>query len=335
MIYGQLHKFDDQTTATAYKKLITKMVRLIIFFLSVVLSSAAQSNGPINSGEGVLIGGIRQWITLKGTNKTHPVLLFLHGGPGNSAMSYAGTFSNELQKSFVVVQWDQRESGKTAELNSSSKTLSVELIEKDALELISYLRTRFSQEKIYLMGHSWGGFLGLMVAANHPELLKGYFAISPMIHQTESERLSLQWMTTKANESKNQPALKELALVNIPFQNSDQLYFHRSWLAKFTGTKPPLKAFVESWSKKWLALFNEASKINFFSFAPEIRCPIYFFIGKKDYQTHFKLAEDYYKMVKADKKQLFWFEDSGHNLNLTEPKKLQAIIIEILTKSNN
>ena len=311
------------------------MIRLVIFFLSLVLSSAAQSNGPINSSEAVPIGGIQQWITIRGTNKGHPVLLFLHGGPGNSAMSYADTFTKELQKSFVVVQWDQRESGKTAKLNSSSKPLSVELMEKDALELISYLRARFSQEKIYLMGHSWGGFLGLMVAANNPELLKGYFAISPMIHQTESELLSLQWMKNMALAKKNEQALKELALVNVPFQNSDQLYFHRSWLAKFTGTKPPLMPFVESWSKKWLALFNEASKVNFFTFAPEIRCPIYFFIGKKDYQTHFKLAEDYYKMVKADKKQLFWFEDSGHNLNLTEPKKLQAIIIEILTKSNN
>jgi pimeloyl-ACP methyl ester carboxylesterase len=311
------------------------MVRLIIFFFSVVVTSAAHSKGPINSSEAVQIGGIQQWISVKGTNISHPVLLFLHGGPGNSAMSYADKFTSELQKSFVVVQWDQRESGKTAELNSSSMNMSVGLMEKDAIEMISYLKARFSQEKIYLMGHSWGGFLGLSIAANQPELLKGYFAISPMIHQTESERLSLQWMKNMALAKNNEQALKELALVNIPFQNSDQLYYHRSWLAKFMGTKPPLKRFVESWSTKWLALFNEASRVNFFTLAPEISCPIYFFIGKKDYQTHFKVAEDYYKMVKADKKQLFWFEDSGHNLHVTEPKKLQDLIIEILAKSNN
>jgi pimeloyl-ACP methyl ester carboxylesterase len=311
------------------------MVRLIIFFLSVVVTSAAHSKGPINSSEAVQIGGIQQWISVKGTNISHPVLLFLHGGPGNSAMSYADKFTSELQKSFVVVQWDQRESGKTAELNSSSMNMSVGLMEKDAIEMISYLKARFSQEKIYLMGHSWGGFLGLSIAANQPELLKGYFAISPMIHQTESERLSLQWMKNMALAKNNEQALKELALVNIPFQNSDQLYYHRSWLAKFMGMKPPLKPFVESWSTKWLALFNAASGVNFFTLAPEISCPVYFFIGKKDYQTHFKVAEDYYKMVKADKKQLFWFEDSGHNLHVTEPKKLQDLIIEILAKSNN
>ena len=312
------------------------MARLIIFLLSTVLSSAAQSNHPINSSEAIPIGGIRQWISIKGTNSSHPVLLFLHGGPGNSAMGYAEKFTNELQKSFVVVQWDQRESGKTAELNSSNKLLSVSLMEEDALEMINYLRTRFSQDKIYLMGHSWGGFLGLTIAANHPELLLAYLAISPMVHQVESERLSLEWMIGKAKEDNNLPALKELAMVNIPFQNADQLYYHRSWLARFMETKPPSKAFVTTWGKKWLSLFNEASQVNFFTFAPEIRCPVYFFVGRKDNQTHFKLTEDYYKMVKADKKQLFWFTDSGHNLNLTEPKKLQGIISnEILTKSNN
>ena len=312
------------------------MLRLIAFFMCIALSSAAQSNHSINSGEAVAIGGIQQWITIKGTNSNHPVLLFLHGGPGNSAMSYAEKFTNELQKSFVVVQWDQRESGKTAELNTSNKPLSVSLMEEDAVEMITYLRTRFSQDKIYLMGHSWGGFLGLTIAANHPELLKAYLAISPMVHQVESEGLSLEWMITKAKEDNNLPALKELAMINIPFQNADQLYYHRSWLAKFMKTKPPSKTFVESWSKKWLTLFNEASQVNFFTFVPEIRCPVYFFVGKKDYQTHFKLAEDYYKMLKADKKQLFWFTNSGHNLNLTEPKKLQEIIInEILSKSIN
>jgi pimeloyl-ACP methyl ester carboxylesterase len=166
--------------------------------------------------------------------------------------------------------------------------------------------------------------------------LKAYLAISPMVHQVESERLSLEWMITKAKEDNNLQALKELTMINIPFQNADQLYYHRRWLATFMKTNPPSKTFVASWGKKWLSVFNEASRVNFFTFAPEIRCPIYFFVGKKDYQTHFKLTEDYYKMLKADKKQLFWFTDSGHNLNLTEPKKLQEIIInEILSKSIN
>ena len=83
----------------------------------------------------------------KGTNDSSPVLLFLHGGPGNSAMSYAFKFSGELQKHFVVAHRDQRESGKTAELNAYDKLLSVALTESDAIEVINYLRRAFHKTR--------------------------------------------------------------------------------------------------------------------------------------------------------------------------------------------
>ena len=306
------------------------MIRFIWLLVFAVQLCAANGYSQINSAQAIKIGGIQQWISIKGTDSSNPVLLFLHGGPGNSAMSYADRFTNQLQSHFVVVQWDQRESGKTAKLNKSDKPLSVSIMEDDAVEIINYLRSRFLKDKIYLMGHSWGGFLGLTVAANHPELLEAYFAISPMVHQMESERLSLEWLKNKAKGDHNQKAWEELALVSIPFQNADQLYYHRSWLARAMGTKLPSKSYVEAWGKIWLTLYNEASQVSFFEIAPEIECPIYFFVGSKDYTTHFKVTEDYYKIVKADKKRLFWFTDSGHNLNLTEPKRLQEIIIKEL-----
>jgi len=311
-------------------------IKRFVCFLFLIFPLFALQGSSINISEAVNIGGIKQWINIKGTNNSNPVLLFLHGGPGNSAMSYADKFTSELQKHFVVVQWDQRESGQTAKLNVSDKPLSVAQMEEDAIEMINYLRARFSQDKIYLVGHSWGGFLGLTVAANHPELLKAYVAVSPMVYQLESERLSLQWMINKAKESDNQQALAELAKVSIPFKRGDQLYYHRSWLYKLMGNKFPSKDFVEKWAQKWLPLFNEASAVNFFVMAPEIKCPIYFFVGRMDYQTHHKLTEDYYNALTADKKQLFWFEHSGHNLNTKEPTKFQEIIIkEILLNSDN
>ena len=311
-------------------------MRFIIILLLTTPLLSSQNPSAIKISQAVEIGGIQQWISIKGTNRSNPVLLFLHGGPGNSAMGYADSFTNELQEHFVVVQWDQRESGTTEKLNVSDEPLSVALMEDDAIEMISYLRSRFSQDKIFLMGHSWGGFLGLRVAARHPELLKAYLAISPMVNQLESERLSLAWMIDKAKNQSNEQALMELALVNIPFQNGDQLYYHRSWLAKLMGNKFPSQDFVETWAKKWLPLFNEASAVNFFEFAPVIKCPIYFFVGKLDYQTHFKLTEAYYTALEAKEKRLFLFENTGHNLTAKEPEKLQQIIVsEILTKSNN
>ena len=305
------------------------VVRSIVIFFALFSPSELSGATPIHSSEAVNIGGIQQWISLNGMDDHHPVLLFLHGGPGNSAMGYADKFTSELQKHFVVVFWDQRESGKTAKLNASPEPVSLSLMEKDALDMIQYLRSRFSQKKIFLMGHSWGGFLGLRMAASHPQLLNACFAVSPMIHQVESERLALEWMRKSALEQKDQAALNELDLIRIPFENGEQLYYDRKWLAFGMGTKAPNKAFVEAWAVKWLALFNEASHIDLFQDAPEIKCPVYFLIGSHDHQTYAKLTEQYFKMVKAEKKELFWFTNSSHNLNLTEPGRLQDVVISL------
>ena len=311
-----------------------KLFLFFSFLLIVAFPDTSCAFSAINKQEPVEIGGIKQWIGIKGINDHNPVLLFLHGGPGNSSMRYGDRFTSELQKHFVVVQWDQRGSGKTAKLNSSSQPITVALMVSDAIAMINYLRARFSKEKIYLMGHSWGGFLGLMVATNHPDLLEAYFAVSPMVHQVESERFSLELMKNKATKVNNQKALNELAGISVPFQNGEQLYYHRKWLAKEMLTSAPLKPFVETWALKWLVLYNEASKMNFFVDAPEIKCPVYFLIGTRDYQTYFKLTEEYYKMIKAEKKDLFWFSNSAHNLNLTEPIKLQEIAIAVLRSKN-
>jgi pimeloyl-ACP methyl ester carboxylesterase len=121
-----------------------------VSFLFLVCSLAPAQSSPIDTAAAVDIGGIKQWITIKGTKNNNPVLLFLHGGPGNSAMGYADKFTGELQKHFVVVLWDQRESGKTAELNTSEKNLSVALMEDDAIQVVNYLRERFSITRSFL-----------------------------------------------------------------------------------------------------------------------------------------------------------------------------------------
>lgn len=132
------------------------MLSRFVFFLVSAFPLVALGTG-INRSEAVEIGGIRQWVKFQGEDDQAPVLLFLHGGPGNSVISYADRFTTELQKQFVVVHWDQRESGQTVVLNKSPQPLSVSLLINDAIELIDFLRGRFAQDKIYLLGHSWGG----------------------------------------------------------------------------------------------------------------------------------------------------------------------------------
>lgn len=302
---------------------------VLVLFLTWASGFAA-----VDISEAIEIGGIKQWIQIKGWNDRAPVLLFLHGGPGNSSMAYGGKFTEDLQKYFLVAQWDQRESGKTALLNPSDRPLTVDLFVDDAVEVIRYLANRYSLKKIYLVGHSWGSFLGLNVAARHPELLEAYFAMGAMINQEESERRSLQIMKAKAKEENNTEELSELAQVQIPFGDGRQLYYHRKWLNVLMGSKPPQKEYVEQWATKWLALFREASAMNMEEIAPMLNCPVYFLMGRRDYQTSFALAEAYFQHVKAPQKELIWFEHSAHSPNMTESEKFQETIIKVLRNPN-
>jgi len=303
---------------------------MIVRWLMLIISLPQMAFGAgVLGSEAVEIGGIKQWITFQGENDQAPVLLFLHGGPGNSVMDYADRFTAELQKHFIVVHWDQRESGQTAILNKSKDPLTVSLFISDAIELIQVLSSKFKQKKIYLLGHSWGGYLGLRVAAERPDLLHGYFAMSPMINQLESERLSLKVMEDKAIKENNKEAKAELSLVEVPFKNGEQLFYQRKWLSKLMGSTTPVRTKVDAWAVTWLPLFNEGSKTNFNEFAPQINCSVYFLIGSNDYQTHFSLAESYYQKVVCKEKKLYWFTDSAHNPHLTESVRFQNIIIDI------
>ncbi|HEV8514804.1 MAG TPA: alpha/beta hydrolase [Cyclobacteriaceae bacterium] len=312
-------------------------IRFIKFFFICILFSSEVFGKPIHESLTIKAGNILQWIKIDGDNDQHPVLLFLHGGPGGSVMGYANKFTSDLQKHFIVVQWDQRETGKTKSLNSSPEPLTISLIEQDAVDVINYLKNKFHQDKIYLVGHSWGGFLALEVASHHPELLAACFSASPMIHQIESEKIALDKMKELAQKESNKNALQELELIRIPFENGTQLFYQRKWIYQLINKQKEsfTKSYVENWAIVWLSLYNEACAINFFEAAPEIKCPVYFLVGRKDFQTNFKLTESYFEKLKAEKKELFWFNDSAHGLNLTESQKFQQVIISTVGQLKN
>ena len=302
--------------------------------LSAILLVGPQMMGQvsIDSTKVFLIGGIKQVVKLQGRDISKPLLLFLHGGPGNSVMHYAHKFTNRLQEHFVVVQWDQREVGKTLALNKSPDPLSVAQFEADTHALIDTLLNLFDRPKLYLAGHSWGTHLGFYIAINYPELLNAYIAICPMVNQLESERIILSLMKEKAERNGNKAAARELAVVKVPFENGQQLYVHRKWLLEYMGSKGRItNSMVNEWSSTWLQVFNEASQQNLPSSVPRIDCPIYFFVGRSDFQTNSTVTKKYYEILTAPKKKLFWFDRSAHSLPTSEPEKLQEIIIaEIL-----
>ncbi|MTI30857.1 alpha/beta hydrolase family protein [Xanthovirga aplysinae] len=296
------------------------------------LNDSAASIG-IDTTEIINIGGIKQFISIKSKDRTKPLLLYLHGGPGESVMNKAETFTSELQNYFVVIHWDQRETGKTKELNSSPTLITAELMQNDTEEIIEHLLKKFKRNKLFLVGHSWGTFLGFHIANQSPQLLHAYIAISPMVNPLESEKISLNMLKEHAKQTNNERAIKELSTVQIPFEKLDDILFSRKWLFSYIGQPVPdsvmtkVRQYLIPWESTWLSVFNEAGKQNLLKTMPSIECPVYFFAGRKDYQTNFKITEEYYNQLKAPKKNLFWFEKSAHGIPNTEPALMQEVII--------
>ncbi len=298
------------------------------FLLFLLISSQSFGQGSIEKNEVITIGGIKQYVRIKGKDMSKPILLFLHGGPGSSVMRQADHMTGKLQQQFVVVHWDQRETGETLRLNKSSQPLTLNLFYNDTHDLIDSLLKRFQRPKLYLAGYSWGSALGFHIADKYPGLLYAYIAISPVINQWESEKIALEMLKEKMNKK----AQKELAQVKIPFENMEQLYYHRKWLFNFDGKKFVAltlpKGFMQAWGATWFNVWKESCDKNLFESLPAIHCPVYFFAGEKDYQTNHTIARDYFDKLSAPKKDFFLFTEAGHGLPETDPGLFQDIIID-------
>ncbi|PIF46637.1 pimeloyl-ACP methyl ester carboxylesterase [Chryseobacterium sp. 52] len=308
---------------------------LMLFSLTAVVKSAVpcrQNPIKIDTTEVVKIGGIKQFIKLQGTDETKPLLLFLHGGPGTSLIPVADAFTNKLKEQFVVIQWDQREAGETLKLNHSPEELSLGLLQKDTDELIKYLLKKFNRKKLFLVSHSFGSMLGFNFADKHPELLYAFIPISAIVDQRTSEKLTMDMLNKWAKETNNETAVKELALVKIPFEKEDDLFYSQKWLFIHNGVdfakEDGFKAKYHEWLAVWFPMWKKSVTNNLFKTLPVLRCPVYFIEGNGDQQKSHYLVEDYYKFVKAPKKGMFWFEKSGHTVFNSEPDKLQQVIIE-------
>lgn len=280
------------------------------------------------------IGGIKQVVQIKTDDSNKPVLLFLSGGPGSSMMNTADNFTDILKSKFTIVQWEQRDAGKTLELNASPTQPSVEQMEKDTYEVINFLTKELNQEKIYLLGSSWGNVLGFYIVENHPELLHSYFAVNPVISQLASEKELLKIL--KVHFKENPTASKELADVNIPFKTDEDLFYLRKWLFYKDGkeyvTNDDFKNGFLKWSQTWSPVWNEVMDIDLPKTLKEVNCPIYFFVGKNDIQTSTEITREYFKELKAPQKDLFLFENSGHQIHHDKPEKFQNTIIKTLQK---
>ncbi len=285
------------------------------------------------------IGGIRQFVVIRGNDRQKPLLLYFTGGPGESSIGHSDVFTTELRQHFVLVEWDQRNCAKTMELNPSPKPVTLALCKQDARDLADTLLKRFHRQKLFVFGWSWGTVLGFDLAKHMPDKIYAYFAVSPVVNQVKSEELLLQEMKEKAKKDANTAAIVDLSKVKIPFENAEQLFLDRKWMfiliIGVARNEQELRNFFFDPKNQWIIpLSKESSRQNLIKELPAVNCPVYFFIGEQDKQVNHLIGEAYFKVLKAPKKEVFLFERSGHLIPFSEPDLLQRDMITAAAKSS-
>jgi pimeloyl-ACP methyl ester carboxylesterase len=294
---------------------------------------AISSPKGIDEAQFVTIGGIEQWITIRGWDRDNPVLLFLHGGPGDVTNPWTFALFAPWQKHFTVVQWDQRGAGRTLRKSGPAiaPTITVDRLAQDGIELTEYLRKHLGKAKIIIVGHSFGAILGLGMVRARPELFCAYVGTGQVADGTKNYFVAYDELLKKARAVGNQQAVEELSRAGPPPYPSGAGYgVQRKWANAFEGADQFLMGTIglalvapgnsvqdlndsadgQMLSGEQLVPQTESSGPK--ELGLEFSIPIFFIQGAEDFTTPTTLARNYLDSIKAPRKQFVTINEGGH-----------------------
>ncbi len=299
---------------------------------------AIQSANGIEESMFVKIGGIEQWITIRGQDRNNPVVLFLHGGPAEpSNLVYFAQFK-PWAKDFTVVQWDQRGAGKTFARSGDSigPTMTIDRMTDDGLELAEYLRTHLHKDKLILIGHSWGTVLGVRMAKARPDLFYAYVGAGQVVNFQRNEAAIYERVLDKAKAFGNQSAVKELESSGPPpYKSFAALYAQRKWATYYEGVDSFVAAgqiaarYAPGYSLQDLmqvlpsvrltksrllgdSLDGPFTTVDLESLGHDFALPMFVIAGPDDYFTSPELAKLYVDSLTAPRKEFVLLKAGGH-----------------------
>lgn len=309
----------------------------------------SHSGRSIASLEKVKLGGVDQYILIRGENISSPIILFLHGGPGMPTMYLTHVFQRPLEKSFVVVQWDRRGAGKSYNERTPVATMSVEQEIADTRQLVQLLQQRFHKDKIYLVGFSYGSYLGMLVAQRYPELFHAYIGIGQEgCSPAEERKIQDGWIRREALQANNAEAVRQvegkeaLDREKWLFQFGGELHARRSWwVFLWDGVTAPeytlrdvfkVKAGVSFTSRN---LKYDAITGSLMGTVTSVNVPVYFFTGRYDFTDPVECTERYFNKLKAPTKHIVWFEQSAHFPFFEEPQRFADEMERVAAETGN
>jgi pimeloyl-ACP methyl ester carboxylesterase len=183
------------------------------------LSAACRLPGqPVDEAGFVPIGGIPQWVVVEGRSCANPVVLIVHGGPGNPNTPFAHALFGGWTGEFTVVQWDQRGAGKTfgASRPPDEERLTVEQLTRDGVEVARYLTQRLGKRKLILMGGSWGSALAVHMAQAEPGLFHAYVGTAQLVNYNANVKASFERVHQLAQAAGDADTLAKLDALGPP-----------------------------------------------------------------------------------------------------------------------
>lgn len=298
----------------------------------------------------VNIGGIQQYLMIRGEHKDSPILLCIHGGPGQSEIGYIRPYQEALEKRFLVVRWDQRGAGLSASPNLPQESFSLSHFVSDTLQVTDYLIQRFNQPKIFITGHSWGSILATHAVQNSPEKYRAYIGVGQFVDAQKSEVIAYQHSVAEAKRQNNADLLEQLESIGQPPYDAPAFLVRAKCLSQLGGvfkTAPSIdmgQAFMTSteyspsvksdYMPNAMAssevLAPEILQVRFLEDIHSFDLPVYFIMGKHDYHTPTAMVEQFYHQITAPQKELILFENSAHMPQLEEHQAFNQTLIRIL-----
>lgn len=305
--------------------------------------------GSIAEEEWVEVNGLQQWTLTRGRDRDNPVLLVLHGGPGAGEFAWFRAYNNNLEDEFVVVHWDQRGAGKSFDPDTPAETMNLPQFIADIDVVVDHLLAKFGRERVVILGHSWGSLLGTTYTAAHPDKVSAYVGTGQVADMTDNESVSYEFALAEAIRLQHQQAIEELTQIGSPPYSVEATLIQRRWLTEFGGgltrdgrsqlslardalATPEfnlldLAALVRSALFSMDHLWDQIGGINLDQTYLSFEVPVFFVLGRHDYQTPSVLAEAYFNRLTAPGKELFYFENSAHAPPWEEPDRFFDVMV--------
>ena len=322
-------------------------------------SAAAQSvpRQRIDESTFVTLGGLEQYITIHGDRRSNLILLVVHGGPGDPQSPFRAEYS-AYEHDFTVVQWDQRGSGRTfGRYKDRTPNLTLEQIVSDGVELAQYLTRHLTQNKILVLGHSWGSVVATEMVQKRPELFAAYIGTGQVGSWDRGLRFQKDFVRKRAGDEGNQEAVSAIdSIQNFDPGNLQHFlavnrflrgYFgkaDREWLSSLRDRTQRATSPAEAqeigagMNLSGQALYPAVIREDLFAGAKNFQVPVYVIQGREDVSTPTPVATDYFNSIQAPSKKLFVIDEAGHFALVTHQtdflRILQGIVREVRSLPN-